>query len=293
MTSWDGKGKGSAAGNRFFIWLIRHAGILPAYLLLVPVCLKYALTDDKTRASLADFRNRIGLKTGFSSLYRHIFCFGMSLVDRMAFLLRRKSPFFFQCIHEDYITGAIAHGSGVILLGAHTGNWEVAGNLLVDRIQTPVNVVMLDAEREELQSVYQPATNHRRIRVIPMSANGLDTVVQAMACLRRNEILAVLGDRILDQQNEKVPFFGFTASFPKGPFVLAALTGAPIVPVFALKTGLLSYTFTAFEPIIIKCDSQSDRDSAIIQAMKSYVSILEKVAREHPYQWFNFFKFWG
>jgi predicted LPLAT superfamily acyltransferase len=293
QASWDGKGTGSAAGNKSFLWIIRHLGIVPAYLLLLPVCLSYALTDEKTKTALSAFRQKLGLESPLLPLYRHILSFGMSLVDRMAFLLRSKSPFTYDCINEEYITGTIAQGKGAILLGAHVGNWEVAGNLLVDRIQTPVHAIMLDAEREELQAVYRPAMDQRRIHIIPMSANGLDTVVQAMACIRKNEILALLGDRVLDQQSERIPFLGSPAAFPKGPFVLAALTGAPIIPVFALKKGLFHYRFVGYEPIVVKPDSEQDRDRAILQAMKTYVSILEKVTRENPFQWFNFYKFWG
>jgi predicted LPLAT superfamily acyltransferase len=290
---WDGKGTGSAAGNRVFVWLVRLFGVGPAYLLLIFVSLVYALRDRKTRHALVAFRRRAGLPTRFHHLYAHVFCFGMSLIDKMAFLLKADAPFSFEYVHEEYITDATAQGKGVILVGAHLGNGEVAGNLLVDRMQTPVNVVMLDAEREELKAAYGPATSRRRIAVIALSPNGLDTVVEATNCLRRGEILVLTGDRVAaGQDRERISFLGQPAALPRGPFVLAAVTGAPIIPVFAVKTGMLRYRFVGFDPIRVDAPQRNERDTVVRRAMETYVAILEKMAVDHPFQWFNFFDFW-
>lgn len=290
---WDGKGTGSAAGNRAFMWLIRVFGVVPAYLLLAFVSLVYTLRDRKTRHALIAFRKRAGLRTRFRHLYTHFFCFGMGLIDKMAFLQKARSPFTFEYVHEEYITDAISEGKGVILVGAHLGNGEVAGNLFVDRIRTPVNVVMLDAEREDLKAAYQPATSRRRIAIIPLSQNGLDTVIQVTSCLRRGEVLVLTGDRIVGQDCERIPFLGEPAAFPRGPFVIAAATGAPVIPVFAFKTGMRRYRFVGFDPIRVDAPQRSDRDAAVRRAMQAYVTILEKAAVDHPFQWFNFFDFWN
>ena len=38
-----------------------------------------------------------------------------------------------------------------------------------------------------------------------------------------------------------VPFFGAPAPFPSGPFVLARLAGAPLIPVFIPRVGTRHY----------------------------------------------------
>jgi KDO2-lipid IV(A) lauroyltransferase len=43
------------------------------------------------------------------------------------------------------------------------------------------------------------------------------------------------GDRDVSGTGKALPFFGRSASFPVGPFRLAALAGVPLLPVFVLQ----------------------------------------------------------
>jgi predicted LPLAT superfamily acyltransferase len=290
---WDGKGKGSTLGNRLFMGCIRRCGVVPAYGLLFPACVSYALLDRGAKAALRSFRTHLGLRSGIVALYRHFYTFGMSLVDRFAFLMLRSPRFGYTCIGEEIITDELAKGGGAILLSAHVGNWELAGNLLHDRVKAPINVAMVDAEREALRQVYRPATDQRRLRIIGLGDDGLGAMVEINAALGRNELVGFLGDRVLPgAQGVSLPFLGENARFPQGPFVVALLSGAPIIPVFTLKTGLRRYTFRAHTPIHLPRVGRDKRDEVLRKAMMRYVATLESVVREHPYQWFNFYGFW-
>ncbi len=290
---WDGRGKGTTLGNKLFMVVLRTIGLLPAYVLLIPACLSYALFDRRTREGIRALRRHLGLKAGPVAIYRHVYCFGMSMVDRFSFLLTDRSPFTYTCVHEDRIAEAAAAGKGVILLSAHVGNWEIAGNLLKDRLGIPINVVLLDAEREALQRVYRPALDQRRFRTIPFSAGSPDASVEMMTRLRDGEIVCMLGDRLLEGRRERVNFLGAPATLPMGAFALAWASGAPVVPVFTIKTGLRHYTFTAYEPFTIEATSRSQRNQAIRKGLDTFVKHFENVARAHPYQWYNFYDFWS
>ena len=56
-------------------------------------------------------------------------------------------------------------GKGGVLIGAHMGNWEIAGQLL-ERIKTPVNIVMLEAEHERIKRILDEVMVNKCIRVI-------------------------------------------------------------------------------------------------------------------------------
>lgn len=274
------------------MWLIRTFGVLPAYVLLFPACVSYVLFDTPSRTALRQFRTRLGLRSGPVALYRHFYAFGMNLVDRFSFLILRRSPFSYTTVGEEIIQDAVNEGNGVILLSAHLGNWEIAGNLLRDRLGVPLNVVLLDAEREALQRVYQPALDNRRFRVITITPGAPDSMVDIVARLRKNEIVCLLGDRLLGDRAIRVPFLGAPARFPFGPFAVAALTSAPIVPVFTLKTGLRHYTFVGHDPIRIP-PGRSEREQAIRDGVTAYARLLEDTVRAHPLQWYNFYDFWA
>jgi predicted LPLAT superfamily acyltransferase len=290
---WDGTSKGSVPGNRIFMWLIGHVGLLPAYCLLIPVSLYYALFDFKSIRVLRLYWAHLGKKAGVTRLWRHFFRFGMSLLDRYMFLLKTKSPFSFRTINEQAITAAVGEGKGVILLSAHLGNWEIAGNLLFDRTHASVNFTMVDAEKSEIKGVFDKAIVKRRVAIIPIGRDSMAFIMSVRDALRRGEIVCMHGDRMFGSKGMKKEFLGGWVEFPLGPFAMAAITGAPIIPIFAVKKGLRTYEFKAGEMIAFPPDSLHDRDKLIEDAVEKYVKILEQAVKENPYEWFNFYDFWA
>ena len=56
--------------------------------------------------------------------------------------------------------------------------------------------------------------------------------------LRADEVVAIQGDRIMPgQKGQRMPFLGGHLLLPSGPAKLALASGAPIVPVFSLRTS--------------------------------------------------------
>jgi predicted LPLAT superfamily acyltransferase len=295
MTSqrWTGRGRGTSLGHRIFFFIIKRLGLLPAYLLLFPACIRYVLQETEARMALRRFRRLAGLPVPPGWVLRHFYTFGQSLVDRYAFLLGRASRFRFSLVNEDVIRTQLRAGRGVIVLGAHAGNWEIAGNLLQDRLGAGVSVVLVDAETTVVREATREALARRRVNGIVLTPQRSDSVVAIVAELRRNRIVAMLGDRVPEGSPwARVPFFGAPARFPLGPFAVARATGAAIVPIFTFKTGPRSYTFKAYPPIDPGRGRRCDRDDELHRAVGRYAQLLEREVRDHPYQWYNFFDFW-
>ena len=90
--------------------------------------------------------------------------------------------------------------------------------------------------------------------------------------------------------------FGVTARsghFPVGPFVLAALTGAPMIATFNVQTALRTYDLIAFDPVSYRFDRSRDKGEQLKEWVEGYVRKHEQMVRKHPYQWFNFYDFWA
>ena len=106
------------------------------------------------------------------------------------------------------------------------------------------------------------------------------------AALRRDEIVAVPGDRALgDRSDVPVPFFGADAPFPLEPFVLARAAAAPVVPAFCVLGRDRRYTITVGEAM--RVDAGGER-----AVLACWVEILEAAVRRHPEQWFNVSDLW-
>jgi predicted LPLAT superfamily acyltransferase len=113
------------------------------------------------------------------------------------------------------------------------------------------------------------------------------TAVALVAALRRNEVVALQGDRALGTRGDvAVEFFGAPAAFPVGPFVLARAAGAPVVPAFCLLRPDRRYTIALAPPIRVGADGEA-------AALGRWARVLEDAVRRTPEQWFNFFDVWS
>ena len=120
-----------------------------------------------------------------------------------------------------------------------------------------------------------------------------DASVEIVARLRAGEIVCMLGDRTMEGRSMAADFLGAPVRLPVGPFAVAAATGAPVVPVFVVKSGLLRFTFTACDTIRVAPHAREERDSAIAAGIRMFASRLDSVVRAAPWQWYNFYDFWA
>lgn len=286
MSRWDGKTKGSLLGYKIFLFFVKVLGLGFAYRLLKLVTYYYYIFAAKPKNALLEFyRDTLHLsgKAALSLVRKNFYIFGQTLLDRAAFLLGKDSAFTHTFENEQYLLDIKQGGKGGILLSAHLGNWETAGNLLKGRITPTINIVMLDAEVESIKKFMDLSTGGSRFKVIPIK-NDLSHVISIRNALVNNEFVAIHADRYLEGAKYiELDFFGKKAKFPFGPFVIASRFDAPVTFVFAAKDGKYSYHLSATAPISQKMAPE--------KIAGLYVDALEKKVRQYPEQWFNYFNF--
>lgn len=289
---WTDRAGGNRAGERFFQFIIDHLGPWSAYGVLFFASVQYLLFDRKSTDAIRDFRTHCGLPMGPVSLFRHFYSFGVTLIDRYCYLSGKKNRLSYTCQNEELIEREYNRGKGVILLGAHIGNWDYAGNLLSDHIDIPAHVFMYHAGRNSSEKEVKAGRN---LTLHYVDENSADTVVAIVNILRRGEIVCMHGDRFTGTQRRvRVNFFNEPASFPAGPMAIAGTTGAPVLPFFSVRTGMGTYSIASTaEPIYVDFSLRSEREERIRGAMKQFVSGLEAVCRRYPEQWYNFYRFWN
>jgi predicted LPLAT superfamily acyltransferase len=120
---------------------------------------------------------------------------------------------------------------------------------------------------------------------------GARATIELLQALRRNEIVAIQGDRVYHARNSaEMPFFGAEAEFPLGPFLLSQVSGAPLLPGFVVRCGWLRYRVLLGDPILPI--STGDRDQAQRDGLRHAVEFLETQLANYYDQWVNFFDFW-
>ena len=292
---WSGTGKlrGGRRGIQFFLAALRVLGPRLTYPLLVPPSLYFAFASPDVPATM-DFHRRVfGPQPWWKRrwfVFKHFFSFGQALIDRTAILAGHTKSFSFAFDGEENLRAAAAAGKGVLLLTAHLGNWEVAGQLL-SRLDVPVNVTGLDKEAPEIRAMLNRAQVRQKFQMIPLTGTATDAI-PLVAALRRGEVVAMLGDRAYGSPTAKVPFLGGTASFPVGAYVLAAIAGSPLVQVFSLRQKGGHYQFYGFPALPPHHPPHHQRDDHLRKCAAQFAANLESVVKRDPLQWYNFFPFW-
>jgi predicted LPLAT superfamily acyltransferase len=286
MNRWDGKTKGSLLGYKIFLFFIKMLGLGFAYRLLQIVTYYYYLFAVKPKKALLDFYSdtlHISGKPALKLIRKNFYIFGQTLLDRAAFLLGKNSTFTHTFENEQYLLDIRNSGKGGILLSAHLGNWETAGNLLKGRVTPTINIVMLDAEVESIKKFMDLSTGGSRFKIIPIK-NDLSHIISIRNALINNEFVAIHADRYMEGAKFiEMDFMGKKAKFPYGPFVIASKFEAPVTFVFAAKDGKYSYHLSATTPITEKMKPEA--------IARLYVDELERKVRQYPEQWFNYFNF--
>jgi predicted LPLAT superfamily acyltransferase len=292
---WSGSGKlrGGKWGIWFFLTTLRVLGLRLTYALLAPPAAYFAYASPDVPATMDYHRRVFGTIPRWKRrwlVFRHFLSFGRALIDRTAILAGKTRPFSFAFDGEEHLRAAVAEGHGVLLLTAHLGNWEAAGQLL-SRLEVPINVTGFDHETSEIRTLLTQASK-AKFRLLPLTGSPTDAI-PLVAAMRRGEVVAMLGDRAYGSPSAPVSFLGGTASFPIGAYVMASIAGAPLVHVFNLREPGGRYRFFGFPPQRPVMPPRDQRDLYLRQCASRFAHDLETILRRDPLQWYNFYPFWA
>jgi KDO2-lipid IV(A) lauroyltransferase len=130
----------------------------------------------------------------------------------------------------EHLEKARAQGRGVILALPHSGNWDAAAVWFIDWLGGPFLTV---AERLKPESLYRRFLDYREslgMRVVPLTGGERPSSTVLREWLDDGGSVCLLVDRDLGSTGVPVTFFDRPATMPSGPAVLAAQTGAAIIP---------------------------------------------------------------
>jgi KDO2-lipid IV(A) lauroyltransferase len=176
--------------------------------------------------------------------------------------------------HERYLATRAA-GRGAIVLTAHMGSFEVGAAALLE-VEPKLHVVFKrDTGRfEEIRR-----TLRGRLGVIEQPVDeGWGVWVKLRDALRANEVVAIQGDRVMPgQKGRRMAFLGGHVSLPTGPVKLAMASGAPIIPVFSVRTPRGGIELFIEEAIEVGADADA--------ALARVAAVIAKYVARYPEQW--------
>jgi KDO2-lipid IV(A) lauroyltransferase len=265
-------------------WFKRSAPYLVA-------ALTFALAKERRRAAVRNMERVLGADrfTAHWAALRMYSEFAFCTSETMENYSPRGVPMRIDPPPDDAVIDAIAAGRGAVVVTGHIGSWDIAAKGLRDK-DCRVHVVMGREVDPATQQFVEEARARAGVNVILSDASVFSSLGLVRA-LQRNEIVAIQLDRAARSGGVRtLPFLGAPAPFPSGPFVLARLAGAPVIPVFAPRIGRRHYGLHIGRPVDVPRNARGP--AALDRVMLEVVTQLEAVVRRYPWQWFQFAPFW-
>ena len=261
--------------------------------LVFSIALYYRLTDRKAVRASRDWLRRVhGRDATFWQTFRHLHTFVQVTLDRVFLVSGKGNAFRFTRTGNEHIAAQFASGDGAVLLGGHLGSFE-AMRTGGEEDRVKINVLGHFENARMINAVLTKLDPERAATVIHIGDDPVGQMARVHDRLAAGDFVALLGDRTgLNERTVTATFLGQAASFPAGPFLLAALMKCPVYLTFGLYRRPNTYELFC-EPFAARLElPRKDRDRALQEIVQRYADRLEHFARSAPYNWFNFYDFW-
>jgi predicted LPLAT superfamily acyltransferase len=295
QTKWDGQSKAQVLGFKIFVFILNTFGLNPAYFLLRFVSFHYFLFS-KPNKYIKEYFQKVHGYSSFRArmaVYKNNFILGQTIIDKVAVMAGAKNPFKVFHKNGEMLDELTAIGKGGILVSAHIGNWEVAGQGL-NRLGTAFNVLMYSNEKEDVKQYMDGVMKEKKINIIAINEETKSHIIELHKAFTNNELVVMHGDRYREgAKTLSTHFFGRPAKFPAGPFIMAAKFGVPLCIVFAVKIDKHTYQFSTEKPIQVdRVRGEAQLEKVCKDLLERYVIEVEKMVKAYPHQWFNYYDFW-
>lgn len=183
---------------------------------------------------------------------------------------------------REHYEEARQQGKGAIVVTAHLGSFEVGMAALVAR-ERHVHVVFQRDNFDRFDRLRSKLRVRLGVEEAPLD-DGWALWVRLRDALAADHVVMIQADRVLPgRRGVPVAFLGGHILMPTGPIKLALATGAPLVPVFSIRTREGSVRIVIDEPITVsKDDGPPDHRHP---AMRRLASVIARRVQKHPDQW--------
>jgi len=286
MAEWEGKSKGTVAGYKIFIFLIKNAGLNAAYFLLAFVSFYYFIFNRKQTKVIYNYfreKHHQGFFQSLINTYRNNFVFGQTIVDKVAIAAGLEHKFTYEFDGIENIHQLAKDDSAGIMISAHVGNFELAQHFM-HGFEKKIHLVTTDEEREAIKSLLDNVMAKPKVEFIIVNED-LSHIFEINKVIEEKEMICFTGDRFFPNtktlENE---FLGEKAKFPAGTFLISSRLSTPVLFVYVMRERNRHYHLYARKAEFKNRDAHS--------LLEAYTQSIEKILEKYPLQWFNYYDFW-
>ena len=253
-----------------------------------PIGVGIGLSQPSIRAQIIDnlrlmHGERSPLEEGFD-VAATLSNFGHCLAEGLAAAGDGPPDFRYTVESREHLVRARDEKKGAVLVTAHVGSWDVAGSVMNLR-GFDLAIAMAPERDPAARAISDEARARTGVKVIHVGDDPL-AALPLVRHVRSGGAVALQIDRVPPGMRAyPARLFGRPWTVPFGPFQLAQVTGAPIIPVFTARLGFVHHLVHADPPIHVpKRASPLEMQNAIAAT----TSAVETFIRRFPTQWFHF-----
>ncbi|HEY0339296.1 MAG TPA: hypothetical protein VGC34_00700, partial [Steroidobacteraceae bacterium] len=252
----------------------------------------YLFAPTARRHSLAYLERVLGRPPKARDRFRQVAHFASIILDRLYLVNERYDLFDVTIEGEEVMREQLDNGSGAFLMGAHFGSFEVTSAIGRRQPGLRVAMAMYEENARKVTAMFKALNPANKSEVIALGQ--IEAMLLVRERLDAGVFVGILGDRSFGgEAGLAVDFLGSPALFPLGPMRAAAVLRRPVYFILGIYKGGNRY-HAVFEKLADFSDIRAgERNAAVEAAIRRYAGLLEGYCRKYPYNWFNFFDFWG
>lgn len=300
---------GSVWHFRFMLWIVCHLPLFLVELCTAVICFFFWLGAAPVRARskiYLEHLRKLGVYVGAFGTYKHILSFALSMVEKLRGWKGAIKLNQIESQNDDLqmLVSQMNQGQGAFLLCSHLGNMEMLRSLTeYGEFHTSRNfqvfpVVDLSGSKK-FNALLRELNPELMENVIDANSIDVDSAIRMKEKIADGNLVVVAGDRTSAHTRSRVletTFLGETANFPEGAFSLAGILNAPVYFVFAIRKHDFNIR-SPYEMHVVRAKtnlecSRKERPMRLKMLLQEYTELLERLCKEHPYQWYNFYNFW-
>lgn len=288
--------RGTLWGLRFIAGAYALLGRRACTWVMAPIVLHFfCVGAQQRRASRAYLGQVLDRQPSLAEGLRHFMDFAGAALDAFAAWSGAVRAEAMEVADPDFLARAMADPRGALLVVSHHGSVELARALMDPALRNRLTVLVHTRHARNYNRLLAQYRGAAAVRMIQVSAIGPDTAILLRDCVERGDWVAVAGDRVPLESGRvaSAPFLGKPAAFSQGPWLLAALLDCPVHLLFCRRRrpGAWTLMLEPFRDRVVL--PRGRREDVLADHIAAYACRLERECREAPWQWYNFFDFWG
>lgn len=174
----------------------------------------------------------------------------------------------------------LARGKGLLLLGPHFGNWEVA-SLTVNLAGFPNAIISRPLKNPYLVEYFRKMREAYGAKLIPRRGGFREL----LPIFRQGGIASIMPDQNQRKRPIFVSWFGKLAATDRSPAFVALRLGVPVIAAAAIRQGR-EFRFRIEMEVVEPPPSSGDRDEDERRFAEHLHRVIERMILRHPEQYF-------